>query len=169
MAPIFKAIKVHLEISSRKIESINMYFTSPTLAQKYGQILGPQGKFLSIKDSQVILHLSPAVRSIDYSQTEGGFVLHFFTEAAAADWQDVICTGIKGFPKQVCIRQYWEEGQLDEVLESASRGRTGVKAADGQNRDSDPYKADVDRRRNAYGRSKPSASPPGPPKASRKD
>ncbi|KAB5585209.1 hypothetical protein GE09DRAFT_18839 [Coniochaeta sp. 2T2.1] len=63
----------------------------------------------------VSFHLPSSVVRLSTSRWLHAIILHFGEEADAADWSDAVCVPVRGHPRQLYIRQYWEADHWAEL------------------------------------------------------
>ncbi|KAK7409090.1 hypothetical protein QQX98_008697 [Neonectria punicea] len=67
------------------------------------------------KPLSVVFELPPSAKSIDTNKGVQSLVVHFDCKDSADAWTDTICQNVKGHERHVIVKQYWEEGELEEL------------------------------------------------------
>ncbi|KAM7201627.1 hypothetical protein V8F33_003176 [Rhypophila sp. PSN 637] len=75
---------------------------------------------------RVAFHLNPSITDISASKYPSGLVLHFDTSAEARHFEDDICLPVHGHPRQLFIKQYWDDREAASLDRSLSKSRMTV-------------------------------------------
>ncbi|KAL9615907.1 MAG: hypothetical protein Q9160_009167 [Pyrenula sp. 1 TL-2023] len=111
-------IGVRLDISSTALRAIRLEFPDSDLAKRYYATIEARKAHSRVNNDQVTIDFPISAHGLEMSKSLGGFVLMFHDETSAAAWQDAVCRAVEDRPKEVYIKQYWEEGGIDEALEA---------------------------------------------------
>ncbi|KAK4211280.1 hypothetical protein QBC37DRAFT_427318 [Rhypophila decipiens] len=68
----------------------------------------------------VAFHLNPSITDILASKYPSGLVLHFENSAEARQFEDDICLPVAEHPRQLFIKQYWDDKEADLLARTLS-------------------------------------------------
>ncbi|KAK7423833.1 hypothetical protein QQZ08_008877 [Neonectria magnoliae] len=67
------------------------------------------------KTLSVVSELPPSAKSIDTGKGVHSLVVHFDHKENADAWTDAICQPVRDHERQVIVKQYWKENELEEL------------------------------------------------------
>jgi hypothetical protein len=94
---------------------VEIDFPDEALAKRYWSSIQKTKKGTGQKRTCVCIELPSSVTDIESNRSLEGFILHFRSEEGAAEWKDTICNPVKGHPRQLSIRQYWDDAGLAKL------------------------------------------------------
>ncbi|KAM7222679.1 hypothetical protein V8F06_001866 [Rhypophila decipiens] len=80
----------------------------------------------------VAFHLDPSITDISASKYPSGLVLHFDSSTEASHFEDDICLPVHAHPRQLFVKQYWDDREaalLDRSLSKSSRMTVEIEIA----------------------------------------
>ncbi|KAK3314839.1 hypothetical protein B0H66DRAFT_563768 [Apodospora peruviana] len=115
-------IRVYVRFKDLK-PVVDFVFETEGQLQQYQRVTTALGvkRIVSVdpRSRSIRVEVPPRAREVESSRSLNGFILHFERESEASAWIDPICRPVPNCPKVVVIQQYWDQGDLGEVLRAA--------------------------------------------------